>query len=85
MPAYIEKEGTEMVGRGKPPRLKGHWACWVVMIIVETGSGMDYDTYNEEYSGVEWCSKKNALAELKEALAAGNTAFLECREVTPLC
>ena len=73
-----------MPGVVKRHSIKGHRSFWVVMVIIETGSGMDYDTYNEEYSGVEWRSKKNALIELKEALATGNTAFLECREVTPL-
>ena len=43
---------------------------------------MDYDTYNVDYSGVEWCNKKNALEELKEALSNGNKAFIERREIT---
>lgn len=73
-----------MPGIGKRPRLNGRWSCWVVMVIIETGSGMDYDSYNEEYSGVEWRSKKNALIELKEAIATGHAAFIECREVTPI-
>lgn len=73
-----------MPGKGRCIEITRCWIRWVVRVMIETGSGMDYDTYTEDYSGVEWCSKKNALAELKEALAGGNNAFIERREITRL-
>lgn len=73
-----------MAGKGRGIEISRHWVRWVVRVMIETGSGMDYDTYTEDYSGVEWCNKKNALAELKEALASGNKAFIERREITTL-
>ena len=73
-----------MPGKGRGIEITRCWVRWVVRVIIETGSGMDYDTYTEDYSGVEWCNKKNALEELKEAMAAGNKAFIERREITRL-
>ena len=51
--------------KGRGIEITRHWVRWVVRVVIETGSGMDYDTYTEDYSGVEWCNKKNALNELK--------------------
>ena len=73
-----------MAVRGRGIKITRHWVRWVVRVIIETGSGMDYDTYTEDYSGVEWCNKNNAVQELKEALASGNKAFIERREITTL-
>ena len=73
-----------MPGKGRGIEFSHCRVRWVVRVIIETGSGMDYDTYTEDYSGVEWCNKKNALEELKEALAGGNNAFIERREITTL-
>ena len=73
-----------MAGKGRGIEISRYWVRWVVRVIIETGSGMDYDTYTEDYSGMEWCNKKNALAELKEAMASGNKAFIERREITTL-
>ena len=71
-----------MPGKGRGIKVTRYWVRWVVRVIIETGSGMDYDTYNEDYSGIEWCNKKSAMEELKEALATGNKAFIERREIT---
>lgn len=71
-----------MPGKGCGIKVTPYWIRWVVRVMIETGSGMDYDTYTEDYSGIEWCNKKSAMKELREALATGNNAFIERREIT---
>lgn len=58
------------------------WIRYVVLVVIQTGTSADYDTYIEEHSGMEWCNKKGALIELNEALEEGHIAFIERREIT---
>lgn len=67
---------------GKYLAFKTGWIRYVVMIIIYTGSGMDFDSYAEEYTGVEYCSFKNAQKELKEAQRSYPDAYILTREVT---
>ena len=69
---------------GKYLAFKTGWIRYVVMIIITTGSGMDFDTYSEEYTGVEYCSLKNAQRELKEAQRSYPDAYILTREVTKI-
>ena len=67
---------------GKYLAFKTGWIRYVVMIIIYTGSGMDFDSYSEEYTGVEYSSLKNAQKELKEAQRSYPDAYILTREVT---
>lgn len=69
---------------GKYLAFKTGWIRYVVMIVIYTGSGMDFDSYAEEYTGVEYCSLKNAQKELREAKRNYPDAYILTREVTRL-
>lgn len=66
---------------GKYLAFKTGWIQYVVMIVIYTGTGMDFDSYSEEYTGVEYCSLKNAQKELKEAQRSYQDAYITTREV----
>lgn len=71
-----------MEDRKRRVRCYSYWIRWVVRVVIQVGSGIDTEFYTEDYSGMEWCSRNNALGELYEARAQGLDAYLERREVT---
>ena len=43
-----------MAGKGRGIEISRHWVRWVVRVMIETGSGMDYDMYTEDYTTAVW-------------------------------